>query len=182
MPRSGSTSVLGHTFGVDEDDVLLPVPAGSGSSSSSLNPAARRRGGGGDGELRRSFAKRCGRGGGVGRLGFGRGGGRPPWGAAKVVVLWWPAPSPCPSLYRWNPQVLDYKSSNKTPTQNLPCVGKPTQGGTPTSSGIPTLPYGGVAGPLGGVHLGLSPLGLAGHGWWSPSGTPPSKVISSGLF
>ena len=31
----GSTSVLGHTFGVD-DDVLLPVPAGSGSSRSSL--------------------------------------------------------------------------------------------------------------------------------------------------
>ena len=35
MPQSGSTSVLGHTFGVDEDDVLLPVPAGSGSSRSS---------------------------------------------------------------------------------------------------------------------------------------------------
>ena len=35
MPQSGSTSVLGHTFGVD-DDVLLPVPAGSGSSRSSL--------------------------------------------------------------------------------------------------------------------------------------------------
>ena len=34
MPQSGSTSVLGHTFGVD-DDVLLPVPAGSGSSRSS---------------------------------------------------------------------------------------------------------------------------------------------------
>ena len=30
----GSTSVLGHTFGVD-DDVLLPVPAGSGCSRSS---------------------------------------------------------------------------------------------------------------------------------------------------
>jgi hypothetical protein len=29
------TSVLGHTFGVDEDDVLLPIPAGSGSSRSS---------------------------------------------------------------------------------------------------------------------------------------------------
>ena len=36
MPQLGSTSVLGHTFGVDEDDVLLPVPAGSGSSRSSL--------------------------------------------------------------------------------------------------------------------------------------------------
>ncbi|KAK1608741.1 hypothetical protein QYE76_032414 [Lolium multiflorum] len=35
VPQSGSTSVLGHTFGVDEDDVLLPVPAGSGSSRSS---------------------------------------------------------------------------------------------------------------------------------------------------
>ena len=34
MPQSGSTSVLGHTFGVD-DDVLLPVRAGSGSSRSS---------------------------------------------------------------------------------------------------------------------------------------------------
>jgi len=34
VPQSGSTSVLGHTFGVD-DDVLLPVPAGSGSSRSS---------------------------------------------------------------------------------------------------------------------------------------------------
>ena len=35
VPQSGSTSVLGHTYGVDEDDVLLPVPAGSGSSRSS---------------------------------------------------------------------------------------------------------------------------------------------------
>ena len=78
MPRSGSTSVLGHTFGVDEDDVLLPVPAGSGSSSSSLNPAARRRGGGGDGELRWSFAKRAGEVEERGRLGFGRGGGGRP--------------------------------------------------------------------------------------------------------
>jgi len=34
VPQSGSTSVLGHTYGVD-DDVLLPVPAGSGSSRSS---------------------------------------------------------------------------------------------------------------------------------------------------
>ena len=34
MPQSGSTSVLGHTFGVD-DDVLIPVPAGSGCSRSS---------------------------------------------------------------------------------------------------------------------------------------------------
>ena len=73
MPQSGSTSVLGHTFGVDEDDVLLPVPAGSGSSSSSLNPAARRRGGGGGGDLRRSFAKRAGEVEEKGELGFGRG-------------------------------------------------------------------------------------------------------------
>ena len=35
VPQSGSTSVLGHTYGVDEDDVLLPVPAGSGCSRSS---------------------------------------------------------------------------------------------------------------------------------------------------
>jgi len=35
VPQSGSTSVLGHTYGVDEDDVLLPVPAGSGSIRSS---------------------------------------------------------------------------------------------------------------------------------------------------
>ena len=34
VPQSGSTSVLGHMYGVD-DDVLLPVPAGSGSSRSS---------------------------------------------------------------------------------------------------------------------------------------------------
>ena len=34
VPQSGSTSVVGHTFGVD-DDVLLPVPAGSGCSTSS---------------------------------------------------------------------------------------------------------------------------------------------------
>jgi hypothetical protein len=34
VTQSGSTSVLGHTFGID-DDVLLPVPAGSGSSRSS---------------------------------------------------------------------------------------------------------------------------------------------------
>ena len=34
MPQSGSTSALGHTFGVD-DDVLLPIPAGSGCSRSS---------------------------------------------------------------------------------------------------------------------------------------------------
>jgi hypothetical protein len=60
VPRLGSTSVLDHTFGVDEDDVLLLVPAGSGSCSSSLNLAAPRRAGGGDGELQRSFAKRAG--------------------------------------------------------------------------------------------------------------------------
>ncbi|KAK1604681.1 hypothetical protein QYE76_028354 [Lolium multiflorum] len=34
VPQSGSTSVLGHTYDVD-DDVLLPVPAGSGCSRSS---------------------------------------------------------------------------------------------------------------------------------------------------
>jgi hypothetical protein len=34
VPQSGNTFVLGHMFGVD-DNVLLPVPAGSGSSRSS---------------------------------------------------------------------------------------------------------------------------------------------------
>ena len=34
VPQSGSTSALGHTYGVD-DDVLLPVPAGRGCSRSS---------------------------------------------------------------------------------------------------------------------------------------------------
>ena len=32
--QSGSTSVLGHTYGVDDDDPL-PIPAGSGCSRSS---------------------------------------------------------------------------------------------------------------------------------------------------
>ena len=46
MLRSGSTSVLGRAYGVDE--VLpLPVPAGSGGVVDRLAiPAARRRGGG----------------------------------------------------------------------------------------------------------------------------------------
>jgi hypothetical protein len=35
VPQSGSTSALGHTYGVDED-VLLPVPAGSGCIRFSL--------------------------------------------------------------------------------------------------------------------------------------------------
>lgn len=50
MLQSGSTSVLGRTYGVDE--VLpLPVPAGSGSVVDLLGiPAARRHGGGGGGE------------------------------------------------------------------------------------------------------------------------------------
>ena len=45
MLRSGSTSVLGRAYGVDE--VLpLPVPAGSGGVVDRLGiPAARRRGG-----------------------------------------------------------------------------------------------------------------------------------------
>jgi hypothetical protein len=49
--QSGSTSVLGHAYGVDE--VLpLPVPAGSKGVVDPLEiPAARRRGGGGGGEV-----------------------------------------------------------------------------------------------------------------------------------
>jgi hypothetical protein len=34
VPQSGITSALSHTYSVDED-ILLPVPAGSGSSRSS---------------------------------------------------------------------------------------------------------------------------------------------------
>ena len=51
MLRSGSTSVLGRAYGVDE--VLpLPVPAGSGGVVDPLGiPATRRRGGGGGGEI-----------------------------------------------------------------------------------------------------------------------------------
>jgi hypothetical protein len=53
--QSGSTSVLGRTYGVDE--VLpLPVPAGSGGVVDLLGiPEARRRGGGGGGESLQGF-------------------------------------------------------------------------------------------------------------------------------
>ena len=167
-PRTGSTSVLGHTFGVDEDDVLLPVPAGSGSSSSSLNPTARRRGVGGGGENRRSFAKRAGSGG-AGRLGFGERGAPATKGCGHLVVLGWPTPSPWPSLYRWKPQVLDYKSPNKTRTQNLPCDRETYPRWESHLGWDFPLPCGGVAGPHRGSPLGTPPpLGLAGHGgpWW----------------
>ena len=51
MLQSGSTSVLGRAYGVDE--VLpLPVPASSGGLVDRLGiPAARRRGGGDGGEI-----------------------------------------------------------------------------------------------------------------------------------
>ncbi len=48
MLQSGSTSVLGRAYGVDEVRPL-PVPAGSGGVVDLLGiPAARRRGGGGE--------------------------------------------------------------------------------------------------------------------------------------
>ena len=90
MLQSGSTSVLGRAYGVDE--VLpLPIPAGSEGVVDPLGiPATRRRGGGGGGETLQGFAKpgqRC---------GGGREGGSPTWWSRV-----WPAPSPCPSFYRW---------------------------------------------------------------------------------
>ena len=55
MLRSGSTSVLGRAYGVDEV-LLLPVPAGSGGVVDLLGiPAARRHCGGG-GEILQGFA------------------------------------------------------------------------------------------------------------------------------
>ena len=62
MLQSGSTSVLGRTYGVEEILPLL-VPAGSGGVVDLLGiPAARRRGGGGGGEdsagLRQARAER----------------------------------------------------------------------------------------------------------------------------
>ena len=55
MLQSGSTSVLGRAYGVDEARPL-PVPAGSGGVVDPLGiPAARRRGGGG-GEFLQGFA------------------------------------------------------------------------------------------------------------------------------
>ena len=57
MLQSGSTSVLGRAYGVDEARPL-PVPAGSGGVVDPLGiPAARRRGGGGGGEKLQGFAK-----------------------------------------------------------------------------------------------------------------------------
>ena len=55
--QSGSTSVLGRAYGVDEAHPF-PVPAGSGGVVDPLGiPAARRRGGGGGGEKLQGFAK-----------------------------------------------------------------------------------------------------------------------------
>ena len=55
MLQSGSTSVLGHAYGVDE--VLpLPVPAGSGGVDPLGILAARWRGVGGGGEFLQGFA------------------------------------------------------------------------------------------------------------------------------
>ena len=57
MLQSGSTSVLGRAYSVD--DVLpLPISAGNGGVVELLGiPAARRRGGGGGGEKLQGFAK-----------------------------------------------------------------------------------------------------------------------------
>jgi hypothetical protein len=55
--QSGSTSVFGRAYGVDEAR-HLPVPAGSGGVVDPHGiPAARRRGGGGRGEKLQGFAK-----------------------------------------------------------------------------------------------------------------------------
>ena len=57
MLQSGSTSVLGRAYGVD-DVLTLPVPEGSGGVVELLGiPAARRRGGDGGGEKLQGFAK-----------------------------------------------------------------------------------------------------------------------------
>ena len=51
MLRSGSTSVLGRAYGVDEVlPLLVPVSSGGGEVDRLATPAARRRGGGGGGE------------------------------------------------------------------------------------------------------------------------------------
>ena len=89
MLQSGSTSVLGSAYGVDE--VLpLPIPAGSGGVVDPLGiPAARQRGGGGGGETLQGFAQpgqRC-------------GGGRE--GGGQLGGLGCVASYPCPSFYRW---------------------------------------------------------------------------------
>ena len=97
-------------------------------------------------------------------------------GGGRPVVLGWSAPSPWTSIYRWKPQVLDYKSSNKTRTQNLPYGGKPSQARTPTRGGIPTFPWEGVAGHLRWSPPGTPPPRVGRPWWWSPFGTPPSKV------
>ena len=56
MLQSGSTSVLGRAYGVDEARPL-PVPAGSGGVVDLHGiPAARRRGGGGGEEFLQGFA------------------------------------------------------------------------------------------------------------------------------
>ena len=86
MLQSGSTSILGRAYGVDE--VLpLPVPAGSGGVVDLLEiPAARRRGGGGGGETLQGFAK----------PGQRYGGGRE--GVAQLVLQGVAGPLPMPLL------------------------------------------------------------------------------------
>ena len=57
MLQSGSTSVLGRAYGVDEA-LPLPVPADSRGVVDPLGiPSARRRGGGGGGEKLQGFTK-----------------------------------------------------------------------------------------------------------------------------
>ena len=59
MLQSGSTSVLGRAYGVDEAHPL-PVPAGSGGVVDPLGiPAAQRRGGGGGGEIPAGLRQAC---------------------------------------------------------------------------------------------------------------------------
>ena len=88
MLQSGSTSVLGRAYGVD-DVHPLPVPAGSRGVVDLLqNPAARRRGGGGGGRKAAGLRQA--------RTAYG--GGRE--GAARVVVKGQVAGHPLPSLYR----------------------------------------------------------------------------------
>ena len=92
MLQSGSTSILGRAYGVD-DILPLPVPAGSGGVVDLLGiPAARRRGGGDGGRnsagLRLNPGQRYVE---KGEMG----------GAATSALVGWPAPSPCPSFYRW---------------------------------------------------------------------------------
>ena len=89
MLQSGSTSVLGRAYGIDEV-LSLPVTAGRGGVVDLLGiPTARRRGGGGGGETLQGFAK----------PGQRYGGGRD--GGGQLGGLGCGASYPCPSFYRW---------------------------------------------------------------------------------